>query len=104
MKFAGIYAKARGSKWFLIGLLSFIGTWLSFHFTVGFDKDFGMLNLFLSSEASIGLAFFTMLSDQQTHEAKAQTLVIQQILEAIQAQDKKVLEIVEDIQEELDAN
>lgn len=63
-----------------------------------------MLNLCLSAEASIGLAFFTMLSDEQTHEAREQTKAIYALLEIIRAQDKKLLEAVEDIQEELDEN
>lgn len=63
--FAKFYAAFRGSKGFLVGLVVFIGIWLSYHFTTGFDTEFGLLNTILSSEASVSLAFFTMLSDRQ---------------------------------------
>jgi hypothetical protein len=35
------------------------------HFSLGTDKDFGALNLFLSAEASISLAFFTLMAEEQ---------------------------------------
>lgn len=58
------YAGFRGSKSFLLGLVAFVACWLTIHFIFGLDKDFGALNTILSTEASISLAFFTMVSDQ----------------------------------------
>lgn len=101
-KSAQFYAKARGSKWFVIGLVTFIATWLTCHNLWGIDKDFGMLNLFLSAEASIGMAFFTMLSDKQTTDNHQQTLLMYEMLKAIQDQDSKLFDAVASIQEDLD--
>lgn len=73
---ATIYSKFRGSKGFLIGLATFIGLWMTFHFLFGFDTDFGDLNTILSTEASVSLAFFTMVSDKQ---ASIEKLIIEEI-------------------------
>jgi hypothetical protein len=91
---AQFYAKARGSKWFLIGLLGIIATWLTVSNLTGFDKDHGLINLFLSAEASLSLAFFTLLNDKQNEK-------FEQILQAIQNQDKQLLDVVEEIHEEV---
>lgn len=74
--FAVLYAKARGSKAFLIALCTFVGGWLTLSGITGFDADHGLINLFLSLEASISLAFFTMVSDKQT---EAQNRIIEDI-------------------------
>lgn len=95
MDIAKTYAKFRGSTWFLCGLTAFILGSLLCHFFFGFDKDLGMTNLFLSAEASLSLAFFTVLSDKQ--DAK-----IEAMLNQMQNTDKVVLEKVEDILEEVE--
>lgn len=100
--FASIYSKFRGSTWFLLILLGIMMIWLTFHFLLGTDRDLGGLNLFLSFEASVSLAFFTMVSDAQTAESKKQTDRIEQVLQRMDERDKKVLEVVEEIQEEVD--
>lgn len=87
MQFASVYAKARGSKWFLIGLVLFVISWLSMSYLSGFDKDHGLINLCLSAEASISLAFFALLNEQQ--DAK-----FEQILEKL---DDKVDDILEEV-------
>jgi uncharacterized membrane protein len=81
--FARIYATFRGSKAFLVGLVTFVFTWITLHFVFGIDPEFGMLNLFLSSEASISLAFFTMLSDRQDQHANAQGEALAKMLAAL---------------------
>jgi|ERR1700744_4460819 len=102
MNFAKIYSKFRGSSWFL-GLLIFTCTfWLTMHWLVGMDRDLGGLNIFLSFEASISLAFFTMVNDSQTEAAKKQTDTMEAILRKLEANDQKMLDAVEDIQEDLD--
>lgn len=63
--YAQLYARFRGSKAFLVGLCGFVAIWLGFHFVFGIDKDMGELNFMLSLEASVSLAFFSMLSDAQ---------------------------------------
>lgn len=100
--FAKIYSKFRGSTWFLGLLVITCSTWLAAHWLLGMDKDLGGLNIFLSFEASISLAFFTMVSDSQMAEQKKQTDTIEQILYKMNARDEKIMEIVEDIQEEVD--
>jgi len=102
--FASVYSKFRGSTWFLLILLGVMAIWLTCHFLFGTDRDLGGLNLFLSFEASVSLAFFTMVSDQQTAEAKKQTDRIEQILQLMNDRDQKIMEVVEDIHEEVDGH
>lgn len=90
INFAQTYAKARGSKWFLLGLVGFIIVWLTTSRITGWDKDHGLINLCLSAEASISLAFFALLNDKQ--DAK-----FEQILEKLDGK-------VDDILEEVDGN
>lgn len=102
INFASIYSKFRGSTWFLLILIGVMALWLGCHFLFGTDRDLGGLNLFLSFEASVSLAFFTMVSDAQTAEARKQTDRIEQILQMMNERDKKVLEVVEDIHEDVE--
>lgn len=102
MNFAKIYSRFRGSSWFLGILVATCTLWLSSHWLFGMDKDLGGLNIFLSFEASISLAFFTMVNDAQSEAAKKQTDTMEAILLKLEANDQKVLEIVEDIQDEVD--
>jgi hypothetical protein len=76
------YAKFRGSKTFLVLLVSFIATWMTLHFVLGMDGDLGGLNTFLSTEASVSLAFFTMVADAQATAQTAQTKDIEQLARA----------------------
>ncbi|MHB8388030.1 MAG: hypothetical protein ACYDBH_00450 [Acidobacteriaceae bacterium] len=78
---ARFYAKARGSMWFLFGLVAFITIWVAAHFLYGLDKDWGVINLILSAEASVSLAFFAMISEQQERAALRGMEHITQIIE-----------------------
>jgi len=102
MNFAKIYSKFRGSTWFLGILVAVCTFWLTSHWLLGMDKDLGGLNIFLSFEASISLAFFTMVNDAQAEAAKKQTDTMEAILRKLEENDKKMLETVEDILEEVD--
>lgn len=102
LKFSQFYVKFRASAWFLAFLVATCISWLALHWTFGLDKDLGGLNIFLSFEASISLAFFAMVSEFQYREQKLQTDTIQQILSQLQANDTKLLEVVEDIHEEVE--
>jgi uncharacterized membrane protein len=104
MDLAKTYAKLRGSSGFLIGLVLFVILWLSSTVITGFDKDHGLINLCLSAEASISLAFFAMLQERSDAASKAQMDIIEQILKKMNERDQQMLEIVEDIQEEVDGN
>lgn len=104
MNFAKLYSKFRGSTWFLGLLMVTIGLWLAAHWILGLDRDLGGLNIFLSFEASVSLAFFTMVNDAQMAEQKKQTDAMEALLTKIQQQDAQVLEAVEDIKEDLDGH
>lgn len=94
---AGWYTRIRGSKTFLLGLLSFIGVWVTLHFLFRFDRDWGALNLILSSEASIALAFFTMMSERQ--EA-AQRRLDKHMLRILTAMHKLLKSRIEELEKE----
>lgn len=79
--FADLYTKARGSKAFLVGLCTFIITWLVLSATTGWDADHGLINLMLSSEASVSLAFFSMVNARQ---AAAQQRALEDMKAALQ--------------------
>ena len=104
MDLAKTYAKLRGSSGFLFGLIIFVMLWLSASYITGFDKDHGLINLCLSAEASISLAFFAMLQDRNDIASKAQMDIIEQILKKMDERDQQLLVIVEDIQEEVDGD
>lgn len=61
------------------------------HHLFGFDPDFGMLNLFLSTEASISLAFFTMLGEKQDNANKRSLEELKDTLESVQSMGKLLL-------------
>lgn len=104
-KLALWYAKFRGSAIFLWGLLGFIGIWLSiFHGLLKFDPDFGIINLILSSEASVSLAFFAMMQEHTDMQHAEVIKSIQALLEANNKVDKEILETVEEIEEHLDGH
>lgn len=86
-KFAQIYAKVRGSKAFLIGLCVFVFSWLAISHFTGFDSDHGLINLFLSFEASVSLAFFAVVSDKQYETLRA-------VLDAIKSEEDSILKEV----------
>lgn len=85
------YSKIRGSAAFVIFLCLFVGGWLTIHHTTGFDPEFGMLNLFLSTEASISLAFFTMMGDKQDAANKRAIDELTDTVESVQAMSKLLL-------------
>jgi len=100
-KLALWYAKFRGSSIFLVGLLSFIAVWLMISKWIGFDRDHGLINLILSSEASVSLAFFAMMQEQTDAQHSEVMNAIKTLLEKNSKIDDKILDAVEEIQEEL---
>jgi hypothetical protein len=87
-KFAQLYAKARGSKTFLFGLCAIVFTWLGASIVTGFDHDHGLLNLFLSFEASISLAFFAVVSEMQYR-------VMLELLQTIKQEEDEILKEID---------
>jgi hypothetical protein len=82
--FVKFYTRFRASKIFLLGIVLLIASWLGFHWFFGIDQDLGGINLFLSAEASVSLAFFaivTELTEQaQARESKKQDKKLNKIL------------------------
>ncbi len=96
------YAKFRGSATFLWGLLGFIALWLTvLHGMLKFDPDFGIINLILSSEASVSLAFFAMMQEQTDIQHSEVMNAIKSMLEQAKKTDEEILETVEEIHEEV---
>lgn len=94
------YAKFRGSATFLWGLLGFIAFWLIVvHGILKLDPDFGVINLMLSSEASVSLAFFAMMQEQTDMHHSEVMNAIKEMVEKNTKVDNEILEIVEDIQD-----
>ena len=93
--FAQMYAKARGSKTFLYGLLVFILIWLTISRLTGFDADHGLINLILSAEASVSLAFFAMMGDKQDAQHREQVDAMFALLKAIKKEEDQILQEVE---------
>jgi len=93
--FAQLYAKARGSKTFLYGLMAFILAWLVVSHATGFDADHGLINLILSAEASVSLAFFAMMGDKQDAQHREQVAAMLALLQAIKKEEDQILDEVE---------
>jgi len=103
INFAKWYAKFRGSSTFLIGLLVFIFGWLALHYIFPWwDNDLAGINIILSSEASVSLAFFAMMQEQTDLQHSEVMNAIKQMLEQSQKVDAEILETVEDIEEKID--
>jgi uncharacterized membrane protein len=92
--FAQLYAKARGSRTFLYGLLAFILAWLAVSHWTGFDGDHGLINLLLSAEASVSLAFFAMMGEKQDAQHREQMEAMLALLQAIKKEEDRILEEV----------
>ena len=79
---AAFYKRFRGSKYFLIALLTFITAALALHFVLGIDPEFGALNLALSIEASVGMSLFMAIADRQDVQQAKQLEYMQHLMEA----------------------
>lgn len=102
INFAKWYAKFRGSSTFLFGLLGFIAVWIGLHFMFSWwDQDLAGINIILSSEASVSLAFFAMMQEQTDMQHTEVMTAIKAMLEQNTKVDKEILETVEEIQEEM---
>lgn len=100
-RLVNLYTKVRGDMGFLYGLCIFIISWLVLSMISGFDKDHGLINLILSAEASVSFVFFSIIQRKQDEMLKAQMIAIEHILKKMDERDQKLMEVVEDIQEEV---
>jgi hypothetical protein len=106
LSFAASYKRFRGSKAFVLVLSSIIGAVMVLHWTIGFDPDWGGLNLFLSIEASLSMAIFMALQEQidriqaaNDNFQRDQLKYMLTVLDAQRAQSKSQAEMVKAILE-----
>lgn len=92
---AELYAKARGSKSFLLGLVVFVVGWLTLTCITGFDADHGLINLILSAEASVSLAFFAMMGEEQDRRHQQQMEAMLDLIRAVKEEEDRILAEVE---------
>lgn len=90
-RFAQLYAKARGSTAFLVGLCVFAIVWISLSIITGFDRDHGLINLILSLEASISLAFFALVGEKQYQATMEMLKKIDAVLESVKKEEDIIL-------------
>jgi len=95
MDLAKAYAAFRGSSIFLVVLASVVAIWVACHFLFNLDPDLGGLNTILSAEASISLAFFTMLGERQSRSHNKQMAVLADSLDEIRAMSNVLIAIAE---------
>lgn len=93
MDLARTYAALRGSPIFLLLLASFVTAWLGAHHIWGFDPEFGMLNMCLSIEASVSLAFFTMVGERQSQTQLKQTEALTSVVNDIKLMSASIIEV-----------
>lgn len=99
---ASWWGKFRGSKWFLIILISFVVCWMTLRAIFShFDPDMGMINLILSVEASISFALFAMLGARFDEGMEEMVKRMEKKIDAVfQHVDEIHEEVVEDEQKE----
>lgn len=97
------YAAQRGSPVFVFGLIVFVAGWILLDHLTGFDQDFGVLNLCLSTEASVSLAFFTMMGDRQTVETQRSMQALANTIDEVRAMEKVLLALAEAERDQLAA-
>ena len=86
MSAAALYARFRSSRGFLIALAVLVFGWIGWNempFVPHFDDgEFGRLNLFLSTEASLSVALLIMAGEKQEATQREQLRYIQHLMEA----------------------
>lgn len=80
---ARMYARFRGSEWFLYTLCLAIAAVVFAHFAYGYDPDWGASNIDLSVESSISVALLMMAAEKQQ---RAEARRLEHMLHLLQAQ------------------
>lgn len=86
VRFAARYARFRGSLWFVLFLCVFLAGWFAVNlapWTPHFDRPgYGVLNVILSSEASLSVALLIMASERQDEIQRRQLKYLLHLMEA----------------------
>lgn len=93
MDLARTYAAFRGSPIFLLILTAYVAGWIGVHYVTGFDPEFGILNMSLSIEASVSLAFFTMIGERQARMQSKQTASLTSIVTDVRNMSVSMIEV-----------
>lgn len=98
MGFSALYAKFRGSPAFVWAVTIFVGCWLTLHFLTddSFDHGLGILNLILSSEASISVALLIMSGERSQKNHAQQMKYLLGMTEYIKIAIIKINEAIEE--------
>lgn len=87
MSLADLYARFRGSVAFVCLLSAFLAFWFGLEWIdPAFDRGFGILNVILSSEASLSVALLIMATEKQDAIQKKQLEYTLHLIEAMHAQ------------------
>jgi uncharacterized membrane protein len=84
-KLAAAYRRFRTSNAFIVSLVTFIASWICLNFAVDFDPGWGGLNLFLSVEASVGMALIMMDGERQNRFQREQLQYMLHVMDAVYA-------------------
>lgn len=86
MNLASVYARYRGSPWFVLLLAVFLAFWFVAEWIdPSFDHGFGILNVILSGEASLSVALLIMATEKQDEVQRRQLKYMLTIMEATHA-------------------
>lgn len=84
MNLASVYARYRGSPWFVLLLAVFLAFWFVAEWIdPSFDHGFGVLNVILSSEASLSVALLIMATEKQDAIQRKQLEYMLHMMEAL---------------------
>lgn len=83
MSAASRYARFRGSAWFVLFMCVFLAGWFVAEWIdPAFDRGFGILNVILSSEASLSVALLIMANERQDALQRKQVEYLLHLIEA----------------------
>lgn len=86
VRLAAAYARWRGSAWFVLFLCLFLTGWFAVNLIPGlphFDRPgYGVLNVILSSEASLSVALLIMASERNDEIQRRQLKYLLDLMEA----------------------
>lgn len=84
-KLGTLYAKFRGSYWFLVALGTFVALWIGFHIWKAVDPGLGDYNSILSTEASVATTLLIIDLAKNEIMQRKQLKYIEHLMEAMYA-------------------